>query len=108
MELTSRELAVIAQQAELLRLMGERRCRVLRLDYIPPRAGMTIPRLPEDGMEPMEVYAPTPTVLEFKLEDAMFGNVTYAAITCGGKVVVSPFIWHSYPHLATLKITTQD
>lgn len=108
MEFTSKELAVIAQQVELLRLMGEKRSRVIRLDYIAPRAGMVIPRLPEDGMEPMEVYAPIATVLEYKLEDAMFGNVTYAAITCSGKIVVSPFIWHSYDHLATLKITVQE
>ncbi len=100
MNFTSQELAQIAQQAELLKIMGLNKCTTVRLDYVPPRPQMVIPRLPQDGMEPIELMQQDPIVLEFKLEDAMFGNATYACVTCGGKVVVTPFPWHSYEHLS--------
>ena len=49
-------------------------------------------------------FAPTPMSLTFCLEDAMFGGVTFVAITCGGRVVINPFVFESYDKLAIKRV----
>ena len=101
------DLLRVCEQAGVLKRMGEGRCRSVTVDYVPPREGMCIPRTPGED-EPIEPLVPEVITLTFNLEDAMFGGVLFAAITCGHRVVVSPWQWVSYEHLAlqTIKPVT--
>lgn len=96
-------LNVIAK-AEVPKLMGERKTRRLVIDYVPPREATMLPRDSEqDG--PLEVYPPVPIQLTFQIEDAMFGGEVWAAITCGNRVVVAPFLWRGFDELAKTNFT---
>jgi hypothetical protein len=89
----------VAAEAHITRIMGMNQQRSVTIDIIPARAMFLAPRLdPDDD----SLTAPTPTVqtLTFHLEDQMFGTVVYAAITCQGRVIVNPFKWESWDHLA--------
>jgi len=97
-----RDLLEIINTAGVLRRMGNQRCRTVVVDYLPARQALIIPRAADD--EPVETMAPTMTEITFRLEDTMFGGVIYAAVTCGSRVVIHPFEWKSYEHLATVTV----
>jgi hypothetical protein len=94
----------VARDGQVLRIMGQRQARSVTLDIIPARGRVITARLDEDDDS---LTAPAPTIgsLTFHLEDAMFGTVCFAAVTCQGRVIVNPFPFESWDHLAkaTLK-----
>jgi hypothetical protein len=97
------EMLRVATEANILKIMGERQIRSLTIDYIPARGQIIVPRLDEDDDS---LTAPRPTIypLTYHLEDAVFGVVLYVALTCQGKVIVNPFPFDSWEHLATCGI----
>lgn len=97
------DLINVVEQAGVLKIMSERRCRQVTIDYCPPRESMAIPRDP-GCTEPIEPAAPTVIPLTFLLEDTMFGGVIFVALTCGPRVVINPFVWVSYEHLGHISI----
>lgn len=101
-QLSVPQLADILDSAKVFAIMGRERRRHVTVDYIPPRDAMIYAREDDDG--PMETYAPVPISLTFTLEDAMFGGVTFVAITCGGRVVINPFVFESYDKLAIMRV----
>ena len=101
-QLSILQLADILDAAGVFAIMGRERRRHVTVDYIPPRDAMIFARETDDG--PMETFAPTPMSLTFCLEDAMFGGVTFVAITCGGRVVINPVVFESYDKLAIKRV----
>lgn len=104
MTLPVSELVRIAAEVELLKKMGLARSRTMTIDYVPAREAIIIPRAPGEE-DPITVYPPEVTELTFTLEDQMFGGVVYVALTCGGHIVIHPFVWDSYEKLSTTAIT---
>jgi hypothetical protein len=102
--LTINDLLVIAQEAGVLKRMSEQRCRMVVVDYRPPAAGIAVPR--EQGEEEvgLEPIAPEIVTITYTLEDAMFGGVVYVALTSSERVLINPFAWVSYEHLANITI----
>jgi hypothetical protein len=100
--LTTADLLAIACEANVLKIMGERRTHVVTLDFVPQRPAIIIPRLPDDG--PLNAMPPHVEEVTFYLEDAMFGGDVYAAVTCRGHTVVAPFLWSSWETLAKSRI----
>jgi hypothetical protein len=100
---TAEEMLRIASEANVAKIMGENHSRAVTLDVIPARGQVIVPRLDPDD-DSLTSPAPTIQTLTFHLEDAMFGTVCYAAITCQGKVIVNPFVWESWEHLAKARI----
>lgn len=103
MTYTAEAMLRVAAEANVAKIMGENQSRTVILDVIPARGQVIVPRLdPED--DSLTPPAPAIDTLTFHLEDAMFGTVCYAAITCQGKVIVNPFVWESWEHLAKARI----
>jgi hypothetical protein len=98
------DLLNICEQAGVLKRMGEGHCRTVTVDYVPARESMAIPRNPDED-EPIEPNPPEVKTVVFNLESAQFGGVIFAAITCGERVVINPWQWVSYEHLATQSIS---
>lgn len=96
------ELCQVAIDANVLQIMSERKCKKVKIDYLPARPAVLIPR--EDDGGPPEPYTLKPITLIFTLEDAMFGGVTFAALTCGHRVIVRPFEWTNFDALAKLNL----
>ncbi len=92
----------MVDEAGVLKIMAEKRCKVVKLDYFPPRPAMMIPR-DESDMQ-VEPYPLNPIALTFTLEDAMFGGVCYVALCCGHRVVVNPFVWSNYDALTKISL----
>lgn len=103
-ELSIHELALIAQQAEVFSLMASRQSPQITIDYVPPRCGMILPRAQSEADGPLIPLQHDPITITFTLSEAMFGGVLFVALTCGGRVVVNPFPWSSYEHLAQVSI----
>jgi hypothetical protein len=82
--------------------MGERRCRIVTLDFVPARPAIILPRLEGDG--PLTTMPPHVEEVVYHLEDTMFGGDVYAAVTCRGHTVVAPFLWSSWEALARSRI----
>lgn len=100
------DLVRIAVSAQVFKLMGERRTRQVTIDYSPARDALLVPR--ESGEDaPLEPITPDVIPITFTLEDAMFGGSVWVALTCGERVVVHPFAWVSYEHLATIVVNTR-
>lgn len=99
------EILRAIEQAGVPRLMGERKVRRLVIDYVPPREAIALPRENEEEDSSLEVYPPVPIKLTFQIEDAMFGGEVWAAITCGNRVVVAPFLWRGFDELAKTNFT---
>lgn len=102
LQLTRLELAAIASEANLFKVMGHNRLTEITVDYVPNRNRFIVPRLPGDG--PLEAHAPHVEQLTFALEDQMFAGEVWTALTCRGVVVVNPFRWEGWPKLATWSI----
>jgi hypothetical protein len=100
--LTTADLLAIACEANVLRIMGERRCRIVTLDFVPARPAIILPRLEGDG--PLTTMPPHVEEVVYHLEDTMFGGDVYAAVTCRGHTVVAPFLWSSWEALARSRI----
>lgn len=100
--LTTNDLLAIACEANVLRIMGQRKCRQITLDYVPARPAIIIPRLEGDG--PLNAMPPHVEEVTYFLEDSMFGGDVYAAVTCRGHTVVAPFLWSSWETLANSRI----
>lgn len=100
--LSIRELIDIANQAGVLKRMGTEQLSKVVVDHIPARASWSIAR-EKDGAA-LEAIAGEVIPVTFTLESAMFGGAIFAAITCGERVVVHPFPWTSYEHLASVTI----
>lgn len=103
MSYTTGEMLRIAAEANVLRVMGERRLHSVTLDIVPARGQIIVPRIDDDD-DSLTAPAPTIQTLTFHLEDAMFGTTTYAAVTCQGRVIVQPFAFESWDHLAASSI----
>jgi hypothetical protein len=101
-DLTLTELATIVRESHVLRIMGEQQIDKLTVDYVPARAAMILPRL--DGDEPVNPNPPQVISITFILETAMFGGVIYAALVCGHRVVINPFMWIDYAHLTQASV----
>lgn len=101
-DLSVATLAAIARDANVFQTMGENKCRMVRLDYVPAQAAMIIPRLVDD--EPSEPTPPQMEELCYFLDDAMFGGEIYAALTCNGRTIVGPFPWTDYETLSKTTI----
>ena len=106
MTVTVEQMLRIATEANVLRIMGENRKRSVTLDVIPARACVIVPRI-DEADDSLTVPAPTIQSLSYHLEDAMFGSMCFAAITCDGRVIVNPFPWESWDHLAKSKINVR-
>lgn len=92
----------IAQELDILKNFGEKRCRTLRVNYTP---GMPY-KITYGDETPLEPPVLPPTYeLTYILEDAMFGGEVFAAVTCNGLVVTRPFPWPGYDTLAQMRIT---
>jgi hypothetical protein len=102
-QLPMQDLFTAMEQANVVQIMANERRTEVTVDYIPARDAMAIPR--EKNGKPVEAYPIQPIKLTFRLEDAMFGGDTYAAIVCGNRVVVAPFYWSGYDKLASAKFT---
>jgi len=102
-ELSIRELIEIAAQANIFKLMADRRSSRVVVDYVPARDALCIPR-EENEESPLVPLVPDVIPIVYKLEDAMFGGVIFASITVGSRVIVTPFMWQSYEHLGTITI----
>lgn len=103
MSLTPRDMLRIAHEANLFKQMGENHARIFKLDYVPARPAMILPR--EKGEEgPLNLMPPEAVELTYILEDAMFGGTVYVALTCGGHIIIHPFEWHSYDKLSKTAI----
>lgn len=104
MTYSTEEMLRIAAEANVLRIMGETRRRSVTLDIVPARGQIIVPRIDEDD-DSLTAPAPTIQSLQFHLEDAMFGTVCFAAVTCQGRVIVSPFAFESWDALAKSAIS---
>jgi hypothetical protein len=100
--LTTADLLAIACEANVLKIMGERRTRVITFDFVPARPAIILPRLEGDG--PLNASPPHVEEVTYYLEDTMFGGEVYAAVTCRGHTVVAPFLWSSWEALARSRI----
>lgn len=98
------ELLKVAAQAGVFQQMGASRRRQVIVDYVPARESMVIPREPDSEEAPLQPDPPTVIPLTFTLEDAMFGGTVFVALICGCRVIINPFAWVSYEHLASLRI----
>lgn len=96
--LSRSDLIAIAAYGNIFKIMGERMCREVTVDYIPQRPAMVIPRLPGDG--PLTASPPHVEELTFKLEDTLFGGEVFCSLVCRETVVVLPFRWVSWAELA--------
>lgn len=105
-ELPIIELLAVAQQAGVLQRMAAEQTRIVTVDYCPPREGLIVPRdHPTD--DKLEAFPPTVITLTYLLDDAMFGGVTYVALTCEGRVLIHPFVWESFDKLAEVTFNVQ-
>lgn len=100
--LTRRDLLWIAQEANVFKIMGERKARSVTIDFVPGRPAIVLPRLGDD--EPLTTCPPHVEEVTFHLEDAMFGGEVMTALTCRGMIIVVPFAWSSWEALAKSKI----
>lgn len=96
------DLVIAMQEAGVLRIMAEEHRTEVTVDYLPARSALAIPR--ERGDPAPSAFPIQPIKLTFRLEDAMFGGDTYAAIVCGNRVVVAPFYWNGYDKLKNVKL----
>ncbi len=103
--LSIRELIQIANEAQVLRRMALDRCTRIIVDHIPARESMSIPRDPGEEDEPLHAETPTVIPVTFTLADAMFGGTVFVTLTCGHRVLINPFPWNGYEHLAQVTIT---
>lgn len=103
-DLSNTDLLNIAAEVGLFKIIGETRKRVVKIDYVPPRAAMILPRESVHDDCTLNVYPVEPIEITFVLEDAMFGGVVYAALTCNGRVLIHPFVWESHDKLAATAI----
>ena len=97
-QLSLDELIEVLTTARVLQIMGEKECRLVTVDYVPAQQSMTFVR--EDDDSPLEAFPRDPIKICFVLEDAMVGGVVYAAVTVGHRVIIEPFRWYGYEHLA--------
>lgn len=104
--LSTDELLKIAAEAHVFKIMGESRTQRVKLDYVPARPAMIIPRLPDEP-DPINVYPAESIEVTFTLEDAMFGGVIYVALLAQGRIIIHPFQWTSYDDLAGKAIPTR-
>lgn len=103
-QLTIRELVEIANQAGVLKRMGEEHVNRVVVDYVPSHPGMAIPRETGDDA-PLEPLAPHVTTITYTLEDAMFGGMIYTTIVCGNRAILTPFVWQGYENLTRVTIS---
>lgn len=104
-QLSIRDLIEVAVEANVLKRMGEGRMSRVVVDYIPPRQGMAIPRDPGEEDVQVEPFPPEVIPITYTLESAQFGGAIFAALACGHRVIINPFPWISYEHLASSTIT---
>lgn len=101
-QLPMQDLFIALQSANVLGIMADEQRKEVTVDYLPARTALAIPRAV--GEKAPEAYPMQPIKLTFRLEDAMFGGDTYAAIVCDHRVVVSPFYWSGYETLKRLRL----
>jgi hypothetical protein len=101
-DLTRRDLLWIAREANVFKIMGERKVRTVTIDFVPARPALVMPRFPGD--DPITACPPHIEEVVFHLEDTMFGGETFASLTCRGMVIVVPFLWSSWDTLAKSQI----
>lgn len=100
--LTRAEMLGIAQQLDILKEFGSKRCRMLRVNYTP---GLPYKITYGDEAPPEPIKTPPTYELTYILDDAMFGGEVFAAVTCNGLVVIRPFLWPGYEALLKMRIT---
>ena len=100
--LSEQELCDVMEKAKVRQIMAAEGIQEVHVDYFPPREAMIYVRETDD--DTTEVYPQKAITLTFTLEEAMFGGKVFAAITCGHKVVILPFIWRGYDKLGTMQI----
>lgn len=103
--LSIRELIDIANEAGVLKIMSENQTNKVVVDHIPARSSMSIPREPDEINDSLKAAAPDVIPVVYTLSDAMFGGDVFVALTCGNRVIVSPFRWIGYEHLGTVRIS---
>jgi hypothetical protein len=103
--LSTTELIQIANEAQVLHHMSLDQTTRLIVDHVPARGSISIPREHGDRNSCLEVFPPEVNTLTFVLEDATFGDTIYVTLTCNNRVIVNPFKWSGYAHLATVSIS---
>ena len=102
------ELIRLANDISLIQLFAERKCRRITVDYVPARERLAFARPVGQEDDPLIAYPPEVIPVTYTLEDAMFGGVTFAAITCGFRLIVNPFVWTTYEEFGSYVITVPD
>lgn len=106
-DLTLAQLIEIVQEADVLRIMGEQHLNELTIDYIPATKALILIRSKGVHYEPVKrVFEAIP--VKFRLDSAMMGGVTYASLVVGDRVVIEPWRWESFEHLAEKKAVMLD
>ena len=105
-DITTAQLIEIVQKADILRVMGENHLNELVVDFMPPTQALIRVRL-QSGLSPVKRTFETQAI-QFTLESQQIGGVIYAALTVGDRVVIEPWRWESYEHLAGKTATILD
>lgn len=106
-DLTIGQLIEIVQQADVLKIMGENHLNALTVDYMPATQALIRVRSTGDGFEPIRRVFET-QALTFRLDSAQMGGVTYASLVLGDRVVIEPWRWESFEHLAEKRAVMLD